>query len=146
MSVGDTIQGSPSSNNAGNSSPAFPSRHSSKQCAFSGRSSPTYTQPPKLPGGPGLWRRWETTPAAAQRGLLSGPDRVRAAELRGLGWPPPGLLAGLGVEAPDRPRVPLEALGSGNGLDAVLLPEAAGIAEGLHAALGADPRPGEHED
>src|SRR5205085_12396754 len=49
----------PTSKSFGRSSPALPRRHSSKECAFSGRSRPTYTQR-AFP----TWRRCETNPAA----------------------------------------------------------------------------------
>src|SRR5207244_5182628 len=75
--------------------------------------------------------------------LLAEP---RQREVRGIRFHRRSFFSPLGIEAPDQLRSALEALRSGHVLDPVLLPKAARIAEGRHAALGADARAGEHED
>ena len=54
--------------------------------------------------------------------------------------------APLGLEPPDEQGVPLECARARDLLDPVSVPEAADAAKGGDAALGADPRAGQHED
>ncbi len=66
--------------------------------------------------------------------------------MRGVGVASVGLRPPLAVEAPDRVGVRAPAFGRGYFFEAVLLPEAAGVAERGDAALGAYPGPRENED
>ena len=79
--------------------------------------------------------------AVAHPRLGLGERGVAGVRAHGAGLAPP-----LGVEAPDEPRVLLEALGRRHLLDRVVLPEAVRVAEGRHAALGGDAGAGQDEE
>ena len=74
------------------------------------------------------------------------PLQLGQREVGGIGPHRSHLLAALRIEPPDEARVASEALRRRHVLHPVLVPEAPGVPEGGHAALGADPGPGEHEN